>query len=115
MKREFGQDVNTNGRGTNGTSPEITDVDVLIAGSGFSGCHLLYKLRKLGFNVKIAEAGSDLGGIWHWNTYPGARVDSQYPVYSLSIPEVYESWTWTQQYPVISPYRFTHDSVTNMI
>jgi cation diffusion facilitator CzcD-associated flavoprotein CzcO len=32
------------------------------------------------------KAGDDLGGIWYWNRYPGARVDSQYPVYALSIP-----------------------------
>jgi cation diffusion facilitator CzcD-associated flavoprotein CzcO len=110
MRREFGQslhngDSHTNGHqknGTNGTFSEITDLDVLIAGSGFSGCNLLYKLRKAGFNVKVAEAGTDLGGIWHWNRYPGARVDSQYPVYSLSLPEVYETWIWTEQYPVIT-------------
>jgi cation diffusion facilitator CzcD-associated flavoprotein CzcO len=105
MKREFGRSSSygnghTNGHQPNGTPTEVTDLDVLIAGSGFSGCNLLYKLRNLGFKVKVAEAGTDLGGIWHWNTYPGARVDSQYPVYSLSIPEVYETWTWTEMYPV---------------
>lgn len=31
--------------------------------------------------------------------YPGARVDSQYPVYALSIPEVYDEWTWSSHYP----------------
>jgi cation diffusion facilitator CzcD-associated flavoprotein CzcO len=45
------------------------------------------------------QAGSDLGGIWYWNRYPGARVDSQYPVYALSIPEVYKDWTWSSHYP----------------
>ena len=68
--------------------------------TGFSGCKLLHDLRKKGFKVKVVEAGSDLGGIWHWNQYPGARVDSQYPVYALNIPEVYESWDWEEQYPV---------------
>jgi cation diffusion facilitator CzcD-associated flavoprotein CzcO len=108
MRREFGSGTvngnghtnGENGHSTNGTSTKVQELDVLIAGSGFSGCKLLYQLRKLGFNVKIAEAGTDLGGIWHWNTYPGARVDSPYPVYSLSLPEVYETWTWSEQYPV---------------
>lgn len=34
-----------------------------------------------------------------WNAYPGARVDSQYPIYALSLPEVYEDWTWSSHYP----------------
>lgn len=37
--------------------------------------------------------------MWHWNKYPGARVDSQYPIYSLPLPEVWETWTWTEKYP----------------
>lgn len=31
--------------------------------------------------------------------YPGARVDSQYPIYALSLPEVYEDWNWSSHYP----------------
>jgi cation diffusion facilitator CzcD-associated flavoprotein CzcO len=83
----------------NGTAKDIADLDVLVVGAGFSGCYLLHYLRKAGFKAKVVEAGADLGGIWHWNTYPGARVDSQYPVYALSIPEVYKTWNWTEQYP----------------
>ncbi|TKA80071.1 hypothetical protein B0A55_02478, partial [Friedmanniomyces simplex] len=49
--------------------------------------------------LDMVIAGSDLGGIWYWNRYPGARVDSQYPVYALSIPEVYDDWTWSSHYP----------------
>lgn len=29
----------------------------------------------------------------------GARVDSEVPVYELSIPEVWSGWTWTEKYP----------------
>lgn len=42
-------------------------LDALIVGAGFSGIHILLKLRRLGFNVKIYESGSDLGGTWFWN------------------------------------------------
>ncbi len=42
-------------------------LDVLIIGAGFSGLHLLQKLRKLNFNVKIYEAGTGIGGVWYWN------------------------------------------------
>lgn len=33
------------------------------------------------------------------NVYPGARVDSPVPIYELSIPEVYENWHWSTNYP----------------
>ena len=61
---------------TNGAPAEL-ELDALVVGAGFAGCYLLHKLRKENFSVKIVEAGTGLGGIWHWNSYPGARVDSQ--------------------------------------
>lgn len=42
-------------------------LDALIVGAGFSGIHILSKLRRLGFNVKIYESGADLGGTWYWS------------------------------------------------
>jgi cation diffusion facilitator CzcD-associated flavoprotein CzcO len=66
------------------------ETDVLIVGAGFGGIYLMHKLRKLGLNCKIMEAGTDIGGIWHWNCYPGARVDSQIPVYEYSLPEIWK-------------------------
>jgi hypothetical protein len=66
------------------------ETDVLIVGAGFGGIYLMHKLRQAGFNCKIMEAGSDIGGIWHWNCYPGARVDSQIPVYEYSLPEIWK-------------------------
>jgi len=60
----------------NDTYAQNLETDVLIVGVGFGGIYLMYKLRKLGFKCKIYEAGRELGGIWHWNCYPGARVDT---------------------------------------
>jgi cation diffusion facilitator CzcD-associated flavoprotein CzcO len=39
-----------------------------------------------------------------------ARVDSQYPIYAYSIPEVYRTWTWTEEYPGFEELRryFVH-------
>ncbi len=69
------------------------DVDVLIVGAGFGGAYLLHKLRdEHGLNAKIFEAGTDLGGIWHWNCYPGARVDTPVPIYEYSIEKVWKVW-----------------------
>lgn len=74
-------------------------LDVLIIGAGFGGCYGLYKLRRLGFIVHVFEAGSNLGGVWHWNSYPGARVDSEIPYYQFSMPEVWRKWNWSERFP----------------
>jgi len=76
------------------------ETEVLIVGAGFGGVYLMHKLRdELGFDCKIYEAGKDLGGIWHWNCYPGARVDTQVPIYEYSIEKIWKDWTWTEKYP----------------
>lgn len=74
-------------------------VDVLIVGAGFAGIYLLHHLRKRKFKVKIVEVAKDLGGVWYWNRYPGARADTHYPLYALSLPEVYKDWIWKSHYP----------------
>ncbi|KAF9870588.1 cyclopentanone 1, 2-monooxygenase [Colletotrichum karsti] len=73
--------------------------DVIIIGGGFGGCYSLHKLRKLGFSTHLFEAGYEYGGVWHWNSYPGARVDSEVPYYQFSLPEVYKTWSWSQRFP----------------
>ncbi|KAJ4248460.1 hypothetical protein NW762_012797 [Fusarium torreyae] len=82
---------------SNGVPP--TELDVLVIGAGFGGCYSLYKLRKLGLKVHVFEAGSYLGGVWHWNSYPGARVDSEIPYYQFSLPEVWRKWNWSERFP----------------
>ncbi|KAH7134495.1 cyclopentanone monooxygenase [Dactylonectria estremocensis] len=77
----------------------VMELDVLVIGAGFGGLYSLYKLRQLGFNVHVFEAGAYLGGVWHWNTYPGARVDSEMPYYQFSIPEVWRKWNWSERFP----------------
>ena len=45
--------------------PKVESVyDVIVVGGGFSGIYQLHALRKFGFNVRLFEAGSALGGIW---------------------------------------------------
>ncbi|KZL87638.1 cyclopentanone -monooxygenase [Colletotrichum incanum] len=89
-----------NGSGVqNGTSNQELDYEVLIIGGGFGGCYALHQMRKHGFQAHIVEAGSALGGVWHWNRYPGARVDSEAPYYQLSVREVWKDWTWSQRFP----------------
>lgn len=100
IQRDIGQTSEASQNdGANGIDKHIEELDVLVVGAGFAGIYLTHQLRKQGFTVKIVEAGGNLGGIWYWNRYPGARVDSQYPAYALSLPEVYKDWTWTSHYP----------------
>lgn len=73
--------------------------EVLIIGGGFGGIYALYKVRQIGLGVKLVEAGSHFGGVWHWNHYPGARVDSEFPFYQLSIPEVYKTFDFSERFP----------------
>ncbi len=76
------------------------DYDSIIIGAGFSGLAMLHHLRKLNFKSLIIEAGSGVGGTWYWNTYPGARTDSEFYYYSFSFSkEVREEWSWKERYP----------------
>lgn len=74
-------------------------LDALIIGAGFNGIYQLHRLREEGFSVQIFEAGAGLGGIWYWNCYPGARVDSHVPNYEFSIKELWQDWNWTERFP----------------
>lgn len=75
------------------------DPDVLVVGAGFSGVHLLRQLRTAGLSAVLVEAGSSPGGIWYWNCYPGARVDSHVPMYEFSDPDVWRDWYWDERFP----------------
>jgi cation diffusion facilitator CzcD-associated flavoprotein CzcO len=80
-------------------SGPVEVLDAVIVGAGFSGLYLLHRLRQCGFSVRLLEAGSELGGIWYWNCYPGARVDSHVPNYEFSMEELWRGWNWTERFP----------------
>jgi cation diffusion facilitator CzcD-associated flavoprotein CzcO len=77
----------------------VEEYDAVIVGGGWSGVHTLWSLRQRGYRVRLVEAGSELGGVWHWNCYPGARVDSEAPVYEFSMEELWRDWTWMERFP----------------
>ncbi|KAF2114193.1 FAD dependent oxidoreductase [Lophiotrema nucula] len=81
-----------------GSLPAPEAYDVVVIGGGFGGIYSLNHLRGLGFATHMFEAGTGLGGIWHWNCYPGARVDTETPVYQLYAPELYDTWRWKERY-----------------
>lgn len=74
-------------------------IDVLIVGAGFSGLFMLHRLRGMGFSARIFESGSDVGGTWYWNRYPGARCDTESMQYSYSFSDdLQQEWEWTERY-----------------
>ena len=73
--------------------------DVVIVGAGFAGLYMLHRLRGMGFSTRIYEAGSDVGGTWFWNRYPGARCDVESVEYSYSFSdELQRDWQWSERY-----------------
>jgi cation diffusion facilitator CzcD-associated flavoprotein CzcO len=68
---------------------------VIIIGSGFGGQAAAVNLRRIGIeDFLILERRAWMGGTWSQNTYPGAAVDVQSPLYSLS----FEPYKWTQMF-----------------
>jgi cation diffusion facilitator CzcD-associated flavoprotein CzcO len=75
------------------------DFDAIIIGAGIAGMYQLYRLRELGMKVRVFEAGSDVGGTWYWNRYPGARFDSESWSYGYSFSqELLQEWDWPEHF-----------------
>jgi len=75
------------------------DYDTIIIGAGMSGLYQLYRLRELGLRVRVFEAGTNVGGTWYWNRYPGARFDSESYSYGYSFSkELLEEWDWSEHF-----------------
>ena len=74
-------------------------VDAVIVGAGFAGLYALQKLREIGITAHAFEAADDVGGVWYWNRYPGARCDVESVQYSYSFSdELQQEWDWTERY-----------------
>ncbi|MDE1997592.1 MAG: NAD(P)/FAD-dependent oxidoreductase [Burkholderiales bacterium] len=67
----------------------------IIIGSGFGGQAAAVNLGRIGIeDFLILERRSWMGGTWSQNSYPGAAVDVQSPLYSLS----FEPYPWSQMF-----------------
>ena len=86
-------------------SAGVQNLDALVVGAGFGGVYQLWRLRQEGYNVKLVDCASDYGGVWYWNRYPGARVDSPIPLYEFSDPALWQEWNWKQRFPDHSELR----------
>ena len=68
---------------------------VIVVGSGFGGQAAAMTLVRLGIeDLLILERRDFVGGTWAQNSYPGAAVDVQSPLYSLSS----EPYPWTRMF-----------------
>jgi cyclohexanone monooxygenase len=73
--------------------------DAIVIGAGFAGMYMLHRLRQQGMDVRVFEAGSDVGGTWYWNRYPGARCDVESLEYSYQFDEeLQQEWEWRERY-----------------
>jgi cyclohexanone monooxygenase len=75
------------------------DVDAVVIGAGFAGMYMLHQLRERGFRVRVFETGSDVGGTWYWNRYPGARCDVESLQYQYAFSDdLQREWSWSERY-----------------
>ena len=79
--------------------------DVAIIGAGFSGLGMAIRLKQDGHgDFVVLERGSDVGGTWWWNGYPGCGCDVPSNLYSFSFAP---NPDWTHTYslqPEIGAY-----------
>ena len=83
------------------STPIVRELDAVVIGAGFSGLYMNRRLRDtLGLDVEVFEAGSDVGGTWYWNRYPGARCDSESYMYCFAFDrDLMQEWEWSGKYP----------------
>lgn len=72
-------------------------LDLAIVGAGFSGLAMAIRADRAGFpRFLILEKGTQVGGTWRDNTYPGAAGDVPAHLYALSFAPHAE---WSRLYP----------------
>jgi cyclohexanone monooxygenase len=82
-----------------GESLDGVDYDAIIIGAGFAGLLMLHDLRERGISARVIEAAPEVGGTWYWNSYPGARTDSESWVYAYSFSEeLMKEWEWSERF-----------------
>ncbi len=78
---------------TRRTAGQRRHVHALVIGSGFAGLGAAVRLTKDGVeDFLVIERGSEVGGTWRDNTYPGAACDVPSHLYSFSF-ELNPNWS----------------------
>ena len=77
-------------------APLPDHVRVLVIGAGFAGLGTAIKLQESGItDFLVVDKGSDVGGTWRDNTYPGAACDVPSQLYSFSFAP---NPTWSRSF-----------------
>jgi cation diffusion facilitator CzcD-associated flavoprotein CzcO len=76
----------------NGEGKQHAADDVAVIGAGLAGLCMGIALKRAGIHAfTVFEKGSDVGGVWRENRYPGAACDSPSLLYSYSF-EPHDRW-----------------------
>jgi 4-hydroxyacetophenone monooxygenase len=77
---------------------------VAVIGAGMGGLNAALQLSRAGIPYTVIEKNHGVGGTWHENRYPGARVDSPSRAYThifgvdFPYPNPFCPWTENQKY-----------------
>jgi len=83
---------------------KLADFSVTVIGAGMGGLNAAVQLDRAGINYTIIEKNEGVGGTWHENRYPGARVDTPSRSYThmfgvdFPYPNPFCPWTENQKY-----------------
>jgi cation diffusion facilitator CzcD-associated flavoprotein CzcO len=78
---------------------EQTHFDVILIGAGMGGIYGTYRFSRQGLSVLCLEAAEGVGGVWHLNRYPGARVDLESTEYCYWFSrELFRDWKWSERF-----------------
>ena len=80
--------------------------NVLVIGAGIAGLCAAYNLRRAGIPFSIVEQGTDVGGTWRDNRYPGAGVDVPNHLYEFT----FAPNDWSMYFALRDDiYQYIHD------
>lgn len=65
-------------------TPAARNPKIVVIGAGLAGITTAHVLREHGFSdITVLEKGTDVGGVWHWNQYPGLCCDVPSQIYQF--------------------------------
>jgi 4-hydroxyacetophenone monooxygenase len=77
------------------TPEQAQRFEVLVIGAGMGGITTAVNLESAGIPYTVVEKHDGVGGTWHSNVYPGARVDITSRAYSYTWEP---DWAWKHYY-----------------
>ena len=82
----------------------LDEFRVVVIGAGMGGLSAALELKRAGIPYVVVEKNAGVGGTWHENRYPGARVDTPIRGYTntygvnFQYPYPFCPWTENQRY-----------------